>query len=531
MKLLLAAVLAASQLGTQPLIRVTTRLVEISVIVRDRNGPVRGLTKADFQVFDRGKPREIAFFSEQDATSARKAPDSLPAHVFSNRPEHRGIDPANATIVLFDGVNTSAADQIWAKGQFLRFLGQIQPQDRIAVYSLGRNLRVLSDFTNDPRRLAATVGRFRARVDAAPDAPLDRADTGNEEDAVWNEFLQRVEDEMEERRIRHTADAMESIARQIGSIPGRKNLIWISAAFPFENRDPRFPRLYGADAERIAKALSAANIAAYPVDARGLMALGGATTADNRAPAAPLRGPPPPVSLAAGRSVGSQNPAAGLYAGVTPSGHPVMDMVAQATGGRAFKNTNDIQGAIRTVLEEAAATYTLAFAPDAGALDSKFHPVKVTVGRSGVEVRHRDGYTASPDPPQDEKSRAAEIRSAVVSPLESGGVRLKVKVERTATLDVAAIVAAEDIEFETRNGRWTAQVEVALAQRAADGRDLGTTFYSVRPDFDESRHAEAMRKGVGFSKSVAVAAGATELRVVVVDRATGRLGSVIVRLP
>jgi hypothetical protein len=45
-------------------LRVTTRLVQASVIVQDKNGqPITGLTKDDFVLLVGGKKREISFFS------------------------------------------------------------------------------------------------------------------------------------------------------------------------------------------------------------------------------------------------------------------------------------------------------------------------------------------------------------------------------------------------------------------------------------------------------------------------------------
>jgi VWFA-related protein len=525
MKFLLALALAVAPLTSQ--IRVTTRLVEVNVIVRDRNGAVRGLTKDDFELYDRGKRRDIAFFSEN--SSAPKPPTPLPPNVSSNLPEHRGIDRAGVTIVLFDGVNTPAADQIWAKRQFLAFLAQAQPQDRIAVYSLGRNLRVLTDFTTDPKRLAAVVAPYRGRVDFALDAPLERVTSDDPaSDEQWNEFLQKFEDEQLDRRIQHTADAVEAIARQIGAIPGRKNLIWMSAGFPFENQDPRFPKLYGEAAERMARALSAVNFALYPVDARGLVAMP-SMAADGRF-AAPRR--PGLLTPTSPLASGGRGPVSGPVRaeGMTPSGQAVMNLLAQATGGRAFTDTNDIRGAIRTVLDESASTYTLAFRPEEADLDSKSHKLTVKVNRPGVESRHRDSYLAVADPPRDDGNRAAEIRSAIVSPLDTGGIGLRVRATRGAELRLDVLITAQDVTFEHTGEHWNASMQAILAQRAADGRDLGTTFYTVGPDFDDTHYKDALAKGVGFSKSIAAAPDAVDVKVIVVDRASGRIGSLVVPL-
>ena len=50
--------------GQEATIRVNARLVEVNVIVHDRNDrPVADLQKEDFKIFDRGKPQNIAYFS------------------------------------------------------------------------------------------------------------------------------------------------------------------------------------------------------------------------------------------------------------------------------------------------------------------------------------------------------------------------------------------------------------------------------------------------------------------------------------
>src|ERR1700691_2728412 len=71
-----------------PPIHVSTHLVQIGIIVRDKNGAVADLTKDDFAVFDRGKPQAISVFSAESAESApqpappQPPPQPLPPNTF-----------------------------------------------------------------------------------------------------------------------------------------------------------------------------------------------------------------------------------------------------------------------------------------------------------------------------------------------------------------------------------------------------------------------------------------------------------------
>jgi VWFA-related protein len=73
-----------------------------------------------------------------------------------------------------------------------------------------------------------------------------------------------------------------------------------------------------------------------------------------------------------------------------------MHLLANDTSGRAFYNTNDIGGSVRQTIDDARVTYVLSYYPSHDKWDGRFREIKVTVGRSGVEVRHRKGYLAVP---------------------------------------------------------------------------------------------------------------------------------------
>src|ERR1041384_3815703 len=110
--LLLLPVGVFSQDATQPTIRVTTRLVEVSVIVRSKGQPVSDLKKEDFRVFDRGKEQKIATFALDRPDPTSKPATKLPPNIFSNRIQGASVS-SSVTAILFDAVNTRPQQQAY----------------------------------------------------------------------------------------------------------------------------------------------------------------------------------------------------------------------------------------------------------------------------------------------------------------------------------------------------------------------------------------------------------------------------------
>src|SRR5580704_15208178 len=74
-----------SKAPTQPL-RVTARMVQVNVVVRDKQGvPVSGLKKSDFTILDQNKPQEISSFTQQNNQAAAMTASSQGQNVFSNK--------------------------------------------------------------------------------------------------------------------------------------------------------------------------------------------------------------------------------------------------------------------------------------------------------------------------------------------------------------------------------------------------------------------------------------------------------------
>jgi VWFA-related protein len=564
--------LVAFALMAQTVIRVDTRLVEVNVIVRDSNNKaVEGLTKDDFTLFDRNKEQKIAMFSVGSVHKLEKPAAPLAPGVYTNRPEQRSESPTTVTVILLDAVNTQIQDQGYAKQQFIKFLSQIRPEDRVAVYALGNKLRVLQDFTSDPKALLNSLARFRGDPllyvnDTEPDA----AASGEETMDKWlNDKNALLADNAIEKRVAATVGAMEAIANHVGRLPGRKNLIWITGSFPFAvgqqsteagpdwngTPDAQLSRVMGvakqpqadaggdayaqagiskdslpgntrpdrtnfaafdADIRRATKALNNSNIAVYPVDARGLIAAPRSMTAQSPTPLKTSKGTSQPISLLM----------------LSPSGMNTMQVMAENTGGRAFYNTNDIQHAIRDAMDDSEVTYTLGFYADAKTLDAQFHKLRVAVNRKHVEVRYRKGYMATSASAPGGEERDALIGDALWSPLDGGGVSLTGSIEKVQEpkpngLRLTVSVDPSDLLFADNGDKRKVSVEFAFALLALDGRNLETIHQTKTMDLDPAQYQEFSKRFV-VNKTLEPNATVASVRVVVFDRGSGRMGSLTI---
>src|SRR5262249_16194074 len=193
-------------------------------IVEDSSGkPISGLTSADFTILDQGQPQTVSVFAAAHPPGPRTR-YAFPKNVFTNRFDLTGEDPGTVNIVLFDTLNTSAADQIFVRRQVLRFLQNLKATDHVAVYALTTHLIVLHDFTKDSAALVSAVNDFITREQSAFDAShpenvdLTRL-TGNPDWLAFQQSLNNVEgmiaDQATIDRAGFTAAALEAIAGHV----------------------------------------------------------------------------------------------------------------------------------------------------------------------------------------------------------------------------------------------------------------------------------------------------------------------------
>ena len=387
-------------------IKTSTRLITVDVIATDSHGnTIRGLKQDDFQVFDeRSGQQKVVHFEFVDtranAKAAQGAPIKLPPYVFSNvQSVPMGLPP---TVMLMDALNTDIFKQIQVRRDMILFVKKLPADTPVAVFLLGHTLHMVQNFTTDPKLLLSAVDNSHRPV-TSDVGTMPQDDAGNVSNSLRNfgtntpeSVLQSIEDfEKEEyemvmdQRVDETADAMKAIAKFLSGYPGRKNLVWFSESFPIWiepttdfGSDPfQGSTSYSGKVREAAYALTDARVAVYPVDARGLEGPN-AYSAANPFNRQTIGGPGFAGALSRDDSMRIDSQA-------------TMDEVADETGGRTCKNTNDLAGCVQGALDQSSAYYELAYYPENSKWDGRFHKITVKTAQKGVKLAYRRGYFAT----------------------------------------------------------------------------------------------------------------------------------------
>lgn len=519
-----------------------TRLVQLNVVVENHKGkPIEGLKKEDFILLDNGKPQEIALFGSEGNPRPKEADvdkngandgaqmEVLAPNEFGNRLRHTDELAGSVTVILFDALNTAFHDQAYARTQILKFLHQLQPQDHVAIYLLTGHLRVINEFTQDSKSLLEAIEKFQAmpslQLADSSELPVSIKDTGltkaKEAAAVamlLNDMHSKLSDLADAQRVSITAQAIEAIANHVSGIPGRKNLVWISGAFPISislTSNEKSPvdsaaQNFTPQMERVARALNQSNMAIYPVDARGLL-LG-----DILRPSSPYC------------------PGCGTTLQEGQSEQSTMDLLAERTGGHAYYNTNDIKGAIRRTLADAQYTYVIGYYPDHGTWNGAYHRLTLRLRKPGATLRYRKGYFALAYPTESAEATHNALTEAVWSPVDatSLGIRARIQSVYTATrkLDLRVKVEGADLRLKDVNGRHQGKVDAIYLQLGAGDAVIGVEPLSYYLDMDDAEYQAILRGGYELKAPLTIESGTRNLRVVIRDSGSGLLGSVTVPL-
>ena len=424
-------------------------------------------------------------------------PSATPT-VFSNRLAER---PAGGvTVILFDRLNSSLEDQKSARDQILKLLANARAGDHVALYVLESDIiTVLHDFTSDAGRLIARAqslsGHDLGRVVAiGRDRAGLCADRRRRRGCGYRSVVGRERRRWCRRCIcggarELTTNALESIANHLAGIPGRKNLVWVSGAFPFVIPSDHGPQIMNKEVNRATRA----------INTRRCRRLSGRhPRLDRRVRESDGRhGDHPPGRRAAARR-SSRRWRRRIRIRTRCA------QIADATGGRVYLNTNAIGEAIRKAIDDSRVSYVLGYYSSRPDDDNKFRNITVKVNRSGIELRHRKGYLRVRRSPCAMRERGSTRSTRVMlSPIEASRHQPRRRRSRGRGMRAPSSVRIdpESLTWEQKKDVREAAIDVVIAQSVPDGRYFTIKETTVNLTADPERYQQMIEDGLTLSSN------------------------------
>ncbi len=552
-----------------PTFHASTRMVTLEVVVKDHHGRhATGLKASDFQVFEQSlvgekekREQRIAAFREvniAELASQTRSEMQVPPDVYTNLVSLQK-NPVPPTILLVDGLNTEVQFQAQIHVQMLRILKSLPRNVPVAVFLFGHRLRMLQDFTSDPSLLQSALdkaisvaGAGIATIDPRddPDAPASQVDrlggpSGKFPDptlvdliAAAREFDQEVYAANMDMRVRETGGALVALARHLAGYPGRKNLLWISTAFPIylgplrpedlkslgtastlpQPTDDVGRRNYWTQIQKIAAALSEAKVSVYPINPAGVQ---------------------PPTLFEAGSRPRDLSPEGTMDSLsretlTRANADATMEALAEGTGGIVCTGNNDLGDCIRRAVDDGSSFYEIAYYPDSQNWNGEYRKIILKATRPGLHLAYRLGYFAQPEESDKARSAKDELpRAACHGYLNATSIffaATKLPSDSSEALKFYLAVEPSGLTFApTTEGKRELNINVAVCTFDKNHNPVQLLVEPLRRELTMTEYQSLAASGLPHYISIPGPKPAA-LRLLVMDIPSGRMGSVDVKL-
>jgi len=487
-----------------PTFRAKVDLVQVDVIVQDKNGEqVRGLTQADFALFDRGKPQTVAAFQEVARHVEREAPAPLQSF---RRDVAMNVGPQaeRLVVMVLDDLHIYKERTDRARQIARDVIAQFGPQSSMAVlFTSGDHS---TQVTQDPAVLTAAVETLKGRQSWRRPHPAtdkqsgDRIDPGDSMETA----LAKVQ-ASQDTKIQDFADNMrqyktlQDASRMLGGGDGRrkafvllsegigKDLSGLFGAMRPEGDIPQGGLEYasgniGALTEvaptsyhsitiiEMMEAMRRSNVTTYAIDPRGKV-----ESKDLARECFPRPYFPPPHPDADPCSEGMTD----WNSPVRQAQHG-LEMISDASGGFAVTNTDDFTGGLKKIVDDLDHYYLLGFYPtDTKGKGYRLLDVKVA-GHPEWKLRFRRGYQPGNAPAAAKVADPMAALSAGILPQNDLSLRLTAIASpgpaNLAQVMLALEVSAPRRDLQERDGklRDTLKYEVLIVdEKKARVRSVG----------------------------------------------------------
>jgi VWFA-related protein len=416
-------------------IKVDVRQVLVPAVVKDREGHhVTGLTQADFKVFEDGVEQKITGFSVESlpqAAISSNGGSSPAAPMVSSAVASHG--PIRRTyMICIDTLHASFNNFVAAREALARLFQQEHSEDsQYVVVALGASAEMVVNVTRDPAAVLAVFQSKRLQKifmdgqQGGLNAEMERfqidlvqtrvacnlvtqdkvfqakCETGMARANMQSTQLAELERTLTTGFLREFRALISQLARArdrrtvvlisdgFGIEPGREAYALMNAYFPFGSHclvppTVNCPRGEVTTAVRmqeefepILRLAARSNVTIDTIDSRGLYGQKGFDASNP--------GNPPNVDGA----VGSAERSVAAFYGNT------LAEIAEATGGTAFHDSNDLLGGLQRAFADGRDYYTIAYVSSNASIDGKFRAIRVQVRDRKVVVNAKRGYWAA----------------------------------------------------------------------------------------------------------------------------------------
>ena len=505
-----------------PVFRVNTRLIVQTVSVTDNQGnPVEGLTAKDFIVTEDGQPQDIAFVEFQRlgratpssvmpvvprSPSAETVPATTQTDIVAPPPGDARFRDRRLLILYFDLTATPPPDQMRAFQAAQKFIGsQMEPADLVAIMTFGGGaVRVMQDFTDDRGRLREVIDALIFGEDKDGDGIRDAPDMSTafgQNDAEFNIF----------NTDRQLA-ALQTAVTMLRPIPERKSLVYFASNLRLNGTDNN------AQLRATTNAAIRANVAMYPVDARGLVAeapLGDAT-----------RPSPGGVGMFSGRLAEAamtrfQRSQDTLYA------------LAKDTGGAAMFDNNDLSLGIVHAAEQQKSYYIIGYYSTHISADGRFRRIRISLtGSVSADLSYRQGYYADKEFARftgAERERQLEEALMLENPITDITIAMEVNYFQLNRAEyfvpVAVKIPGSELALARRRGAQRTVID--FIGEVKD--EYGVTHQNVRDRLDirlsDETASQLASRPIQYETGFTLLPGKYVIKFLARDAETGRIGT------
>ncbi|HJT67182.1 MAG TPA: VWA domain-containing protein [Pyrinomonadaceae bacterium] len=504
-------------------VRITTNLVQIDVVVTKNGKPVPNLKAEDFEIYEDGRRQPITSFAFVSNVGANAATVPVKSSEIKNgvfvppAPVKRDV-PRRTIAIVVDDLGLSAESMSSVRRSVRKFVAeQMQPNDLVAILRTGSQVGALQQFTNDKRLLNRAVDQLRWNLCSRVGINvLPAAGTQRYAGCPYS--------------YGNTLGAMRSIVDAMGELPGRKSLILLSDSIPIQNQElepyeyENLPEgagndwLYRRGLNKIAERAIRASVVIYSVDTQGLQTLG--PTAADRFTGDVRQFGPQMQNLLANRSRLLQDRRAGG------------DMLARQTGGFQIRNSNDL--GLDRIMTDQSGYYLLGYRPSDETFNKRFHHIKAKLRKSGLDVRTRLGFygVSEDDVKLQLRSPRQMTNLALMSPF--GAQNLEVELASFFANDAAAgslvrsfiYLDPSELTFKPVNDRQETSLEIHGVLFGDNGVPVEQVTHGLALSLKEAEFEKAKREGLRLRFDMpARRPGAYQVRIAVREGFGYKIGS------